>query len=570
MLYRVQRGGFLMVLALRLALILFCLVSGAQAQDTPDSTVADAAPVVADTLRAVDPGELAEIPIEHAEDLASAVDDTLAMVMLSGKKLFRVAGESVIDARTRADQIAERVLEIASSYKRRPEDIRVVRDDRIKATLVLCDNQFIVASWDYEAEVRNSTANEIAEHRAEVIRQAIIEYREDFSFRSTIRGAIIAAGSTAILIIALVVLGRWRRRFEDTVRSRLAGRTLFKVLSGESLISVATGAGRLIWFGFLIWVWLAFLNFLLSLFPWTYGFASRIFELAAGPARTLGAQALEQVPSLFFLGFITVVAFFILRGIRFIFDEIAARRLYIRGFYPDWAKPTFNIVRLVVIGFAFVVAIPYIPGSSSGAFKGMSLFVGVLVSLGSGSAMANIVSGVIMIYMRPFEIGDRVQIGDTVGDVVDRNLLTTRIRTTKNERVTIPNTNILSGQIVNFTSKRRTKELILHTSVTLGYDMPWRTIHELLIGAAGDTKEVLDDPEPFVLQKALQDFYVEYELNAYTGDPRKIPATYSELHQNIQDRFNEAGLEILSPHFRALRRGELGEGVDLPVAPDPQ
>jgi small-conductance mechanosensitive channel len=100
--------------------------------------------------------------------------------------------------------------------------------------------------------------------------------------------------------------------------------------------------------------------------------------------------------------------------------------------------------------------------------------------------------------------------------------------------------------------------------------MPWRTIHELLIGAAGDTKEVLDDPEPFVLQKALQDFYVEYELNAYTGDPRKIPATYSELHQNIQDRFNEAGLEILSPHFRALRRGELGEGVDLPVAPDPQ
>jgi small-conductance mechanosensitive channel len=475
----------------------------------------------------------------------------------------------VVDATTRADQIAGKILEIAKSYKRRPEDIRIVRDDRIKATLVLCDNQFLVASWDYEAEARDTTANEIAEHRAEIIRQAIIEYREDFSFRSIIRGSIIAAGSTAILIIALVILGRWRRRLEDTVRSRLGGRTLFKVLSGESLISVATGAGRLIWLGFLIWVWLAFLNFLLSLFPWTYGFASRIFELAAGPARTLGAQALEQVPSLFFLGFIAVVAVFVLRGIRFIFDEIAARRLYIRGFYPDWAKPTFNIVRLVVIGFAFVVAIPYIPGSSSGAFKGMSLFVGVLVSLGSGSAMANIVSGVIMIYMRPFEIGDRVQIGDTVGDVVDRNLLTTRIRTTKNERVTIPNTNILSGQIVNFTSKRRTKELILHTSVTLGYDMPWRTIHELLIGAANDTKEILDDPEPFVLQKSLQDFYVEYELNAYTGEPRNMPATYSELHQNVQDRFNEAGLEILSPHFRALRSGELDEGVGPPTVPDP-
>ncbi|RKZ11689.1 mechanosensitive ion channel family protein, partial [bacterium] len=197
-------------------------------------------------------------------------------------------------------------------------------------------------------------------------------------------------------------------------------------------------------------------------------------------------------------------------------------------------------------------------------------FIGVLVSLGSGSAMANVVSGVIMIYMRPFNVGDRVQIGDTVGDVVDRNLLTTRIRTTKNERVTIPNTNILSGQIINFTSKRRTKELILHTSVTLGYDMDWRQIHELLIGAARDTKNVLEDPEPFVLQKALHDFYVEYELNAYTGEPREIPSTYSELHQNIQDKFKEAGLEILSPHFRSHRDGDsLAKAVgSLPVTDD--
>ena len=155
--------------------------------------------------------------------------------------------------------------------------------------------------------------------------------------------------------------------------------------------------------------------------------------------------------------------------------------------------------------------------------------------------------------MRPFAIGDRVRIGETVGDVVDRNLLTTRIRTTKNERVTIPNNNILSGQIINFTTKARTKELILYTSVTIGYDAPWKTVHELLIKAAAATENVLDDPGPFVLQLGLHDFYIEYEINAYTDKPRLTPATYSELHQNIQDQFNNAGVEILSPHFRANR-----------------
>jgi small-conductance mechanosensitive channel len=170
--------------------------------------------------------------------------------------------------------------------------------------------------------------------------------------------------------------------------------------------------------------------------------------------------------------------------------------------------------------------------------------------------MANVISGIILIYMRPFNIGDRIQIGETVGDVVDRNLLTTRLRTPKNERVTIPNTNILAGQIINFTSKARTKELILHTSVTIGYDVPWRQVHELLIGAAKASESVMEEPEPFVLQKGLNDFYIEYELNAYTDKPRQIPASYSELHQNIQDQFNEAGVEILSPHYRVLREDD--------------
>ncbi|RKZ18027.1 mechanosensitive ion channel family protein [bacterium] len=558
-----------MLRTLTLVAIILALAPPAHSQESvirsapPDSTALEA-------VRGIDSSESDAIEIEDAGEFTVADGDSLAMVRLRGRELFEVRGVSVLSASDRADDVAQTIKSIASDIRRRPEDIRVVRDDRIGATVVMGASRFIIAAWDYEAEALGQTANDLAEERAEIIREAIVRYRRDSNSASVIRGALYAGAALIVLIVVLVLLGRIRDRVDRVLHRRLQNRTLFKVLSGESLISLGTALDRMLWFVFVIWAWLAFLNFVLSLFPWTYGFASRVWEMAIYPARVFGSQTLEQVPSLFFLAFIAAVAVMVTRGLRFVFDEIGARRIYIRGFYPDWARPTFNIMRLVVIGFAVVVAIPYIPGSGSSAFKGMSLFIGVLVSLGSGSAMANVVSGVIMIYMRPFNVGDRVQIGDTVGDVVDRNLLTTRIRTTKNERVTIPNTNILSGQIINFTSKRRTKELILHTSVTLGYDMDWRQIHELLIGAARDTKNVLEDPEPFVLQKALHDFYVEYELNAYTGEPREIPSTYSELHQNIQDKFKEAGLEILSPHFRSHRDGDsLAKAVgSVPVTDD--
>ena len=265
-----------------------------------------------------------------------------------------------------------------------------------------------------------------------------------------------------------------------------------------------------------------------------------------------------MIPSLFFIAFIVVVAVYVLRGIRFFFNEISKGSITIKGFYPDWANPTFNIIRLLVIAFAFIIAFPYIPGSHSSAFKGVSVFIGILVSLGSSSAMANFISGIIMIYMRPFARGDRVRIGETIGDVIDRTILRTRLLTPKNERVTIPNSQVLSGQIINFTSKAAIKDLILHTTVTIGYDVPWRDVHKILLDAAKETENLIDDPEPFVLQKSLQDFYVEYEVNAYTKKPRRIPATYSELHQNIQDKFNEAGVEILSPHYRMQRQDDQG------------
>jgi small-conductance mechanosensitive channel len=494
-----------------------------------------------------------ENPIPEAELLKEGHPDSTAMVEFHGRELFEVGSVGIVNAQERAAMLGAEIMAMAKSPDCAPEEMRLVRDDRVMATAIVSGRQYVSAVWDYEAEVLGKTTEELATERLEIIRQALIEYRNDYSATTLIRSGIIAALVTFLYVAILRLIVIIRRRFEGSLQQRLVHRTLFKVLKGEVLVGVVRAVNRLVHFVLVLWLTLTFLNYLLSLFPWTYGIASKIFELAAGPLKAFGKALVSMTPSLFFLAFIIVVTVFALRGIKFFFGEIEKGRISIGGFYPDWARPTFNLVRVAVLAFAFIIAFPYIPGSGSVAFKGVTVFVGLLVSLGSGSAVANGVSGIILIYMRPFSLGDRVQVGETIGDVVDRNLLTTRIRTTKNVRVTIPNNNILRGQIINFSAKARSEELILHTSVTIGYDVPFQQVHELLIAAAKATENVLVQPEPFVLQKGLHDFYVEYEINVYTDKPRLMPITYSDLHQNIQLAFDAAEVEIMSPHGRMVR-----------------
>jgi small-conductance mechanosensitive channel len=234
---------------------------------------------------------------------------------------------------------------------------------------------------------------------------------------------------------------------------------------------------------------------------------------------------------------------------RLFFLEIEKGTLRFKGFYPEWAQPTYKICRLLVVAFAAVVAFPYIPGSDSPAFKGISIFVGVLFSLGSSSAIANIIAGFTLTYRRAFKIGDRIKIADFVGDVVNTRLQVTHLKTIKNEEITVPNSMIVNSHVINYSSLAQEKGLILHTSVTIGYDASWRQVHAMLLMAAEKTSGLMRAPAPFVLQKSLDDFYVTYELNAYTDAPQAMAQIYSDLHENIQDAFNEHGVQIMSPHY---------------------
>lgn len=299
------------------------------------------------------------------------------------------------------------------------------------------------------------------------------------------------------------------------------------------------------------------LSLAFSIFPFTRGWADRLFQLVWSPFTSIFLAIWQYLPNLFTIVVIVFVMGYFIRFVKYIFKEIDAEKLHVNGFHADWAMPTYSIVRFLLYAFMFVLIFPYLPGSDSNIFKGVSVFIGVLFSLGSSSAIANMVAGLVITYMRPFKIGDRIKIGDVTGDVMEKTLLVTRLKTPKNEEITIPNSAVLNGNTTNYSTLARTEGLIIHTTVTIGYDVPWKEVHQALIDAALRTKDIIKDPQPFVLQTGLEDFYVSYQINAYTGAYQKLAGVYSELHQHIQDSFFEKGIEILSPHYRAARDGNM-------------
>ncbi len=338
-------------------------------------------------------------------------------------------------------------------------------------------------------------------------------------------------------------------------RLRGLGFQRVQILTASQLRKLLLGVSRFIRYAIDLLLILIYLTGVFSVFPGTRGFVTTVLTGILRAVSNGWHNFLNYLPNLINLALIILVAFYGLKVLRFLFKEVEKGTITLSGFHPEWAIPTYQLVRFVVIALALVVAFPYLPGSSSPAFQGVSVFIGILFSLGSTSLVSNIVAGIVLTYTRAFHVGDRVQIADTVGDVIEKSLLVTRVRTIKNVVITIPNGQVLAGHIVNYSSVTPGHALILNTSVTLGYDIPWRRIHAALIKAAAATDGILAEPPPYVLQTSLGDFYVSYELNATTDQPNQMAVIYSELHQNIQDSCNEAGIEILSPHYEALRDG---------------
>jgi small-conductance mechanosensitive channel len=473
-------------------------------------------------------------------------------VTIDGKLLFFIRGTRSLPAAERAGTVVRRIVDVAADPAVATSAIQLREEPGI--TYVAAGERVLMRVFDADAAVEQVDRTALATLYSERIRAAIDRYRADRTPEHLQRMLFRASAATAIFVLSLWLVLRALRWLANWIESRYRERVRdvgiqsFSILERDRIWMTWRNALRGLRFLLVAGLAYAYVQYVLGLFPWTRHVSNEMLGYVLDPLRTFGQGLVDALPSLMFLAVLVVVTRAALRLISLFFGAVERGAVSLGDFDPEWAQPTYRVIRIAVIAFALVVAYPYIPGSASGAFKGISLFVGVLFSLGSSSFISNLIAGYAITYRRVFKVGDRVRIGDVVGDVTDMRLQVTHLRSIKNEEITVPNSEILTSNVVNYSAYTKKDGLILHTEVGIGYETPWRQVEAMLLLAAERTPGLLDK-KPFVVQKKLGDFCVTYELNVYCDDARKMPVLYTELHRNVLDVFNEYGVQIMTPAY---------------------
>jgi small-conductance mechanosensitive channel len=497
------------------------------------------------SVRAQDAGE------RGAAALESAV--ATATVEVDGRALFRVRGVSAMPAEQRAQRIAQRIVAVAQNPEFHVESLRSVKSEF--GINIMAGDNLIMTALDVDAQIEGVSLPLLVEADLRRIRMAIEDYRVDRSPERLLAAGLYALVATVVVAVALFLVIWFARWFDALVERRLRRRIealekqSLRVLRAERVAGALRGVLRGLRMVTILLMLVLYVRLVLRLFPWTRAIGASFFDLVAGPLSSMARGLLQAIPNLIVLAILFFTLRFVVRLTRAFFDAIQRRTVAFAGFEPEWAEPTYRLARILIIAFGLVVAYPYIPGSQSAAFKGISVFLGVVFSLGSSGAIANAIAGYSLTYRRAFRLGDRVRIGDTVGDVVETRLQVTHLRSLKHEEVIIPNSLILNSQVVNYSSLASAVGLILHTTVGIGYETPWRQVEAMLLMAAERTQGILKEPRPFVLQQSLADFAVNYELNVYCTDAQQMVPLYTALHRNILDVFNEYGVQIMTPAY---------------------
>jgi len=481
---------------------------------------------------------------------------TVAPVIVDGNKLFRVRGISSYPATKRAAEIRQRIIALANDKSFSTAQLTVTNEETDRS-IVMAGNGELFNVFDEDAALENSKREVLATIYRDIVADAITAYRADRSTERLVNNSLLAVAATVLFAILLWASSRllkwlveWAERNVHRVGRDLASKT-FYIFHASQLWTLVAGLLRLLRTVTYLALIYFYLNAVLGLYPWTRPIARTLIRFIINPLESLWLGFVAALPNLIFLIILWLVMGFLLKLTRAIFRAIERGRIRMEGFESEWAMPTYKIVRILLIAFALVIAYPYIPGSDSLAFKGVSVFIGVLLSLGSSSYIANLLAGLSMTYRGTFREGDRIQVGDTIGVVDELKVMTTRIRTPKNEMVIIPNSKILTTDVTNFSQLAKTEGLLLHSSVGIGYDAPWRQVEAMLVEAADRTEGIEKEPRPFMLQTSLGDFAAHYQINAYCHDVSNLPRVYSDLHANIQDVFNENGVQIMSPAYVA-------------------
>jgi len=495
--------------------------------------------------------------VKDASLIASDRQLVTAPVVIDGRVLFRVRGVTAFPAVERAATIAQRIRAVAEDRAIPPSALHLVANDHW-IEIVGGENSIMgVFDADAAAEAPGLSRQALAQIYLKKISSALQQYRAEREPAQLARNAFRIAGWTLLLLLVeLAMLGslRWLTvrigHSYDSAIERIETGT-FRLIRAASIWVAMRFATRLFALVAALTIFYAYLHIALDYLPWTRALSSDLRELTVAPLFVLARAAVAAIPRLLVIVVIVAVARYVIRLARFFFSAIEGGAITFSGFDADWSKPTFNLVRVLIIAFAAMVCYPYFPGSRSEAFKGITIFVGVLFSLGSSSLLANIIAGYTMAYRRAFHVGDRIKVGDLMGDVTQIGLMVTHMRSIKNEELVVPNSVILNSNVINYASLSRKQGLILHTAVGIGYETPWRQVEAMLLMAAERTAGLLREPVPFVLQLSLNDFAVTYELNVYCDQVSEMDRLYADLHRSVLDVFNEFGVQIMTPAYIA-------------------
>ena len=481
-------------------------------------------------------------------------------VVVEGDTLFYIyAKRGGHTPQQRAVMNATAITELGKRFNLQPDSLYLESSDIV--TDLMYGDKVLASFTDQDGLWEGRTRDQLATDKRHIVVDKLKDMKKEHSLWQL---------GKRILFFVLVLVGQYLlfwattwlfkklkiriQRLKDTKLKPISIQD-YELLDTQKQVNLLIFLANILRYAFMLLQLVLTVPLLFSIFPQTEKLAYQIFSYIWNPVKSIFGGVVDYVPNLFTIFVICLAVKYLVRLVHYLATEVQSDRLKLNGFYPDWAMPTFHIIRFLLYAFMIAMIYPYLPGSDSGVFQGISVFVGLIVSLGSSTVIGNIIAGLVITYMRPFKLGDRIKLNDTTGNVIEKTPLVTRIRTPKNELVTIPNSFIMSSHTVNYSASARTYGLIIHAEVSIGYDVPWRKVHSLLLKAAQATQGVAADPEPFVLETELQDWYPVYQINAYITEADQLAQIYSNLYQSIQDVFAEADIEIMSPHYMAVRDG---------------
>lgn len=492
-------------------------------------------------------------------DSLRSVTQGVPVVVDDDTLFYYYAKRGGLTPQLRAENVARDIELLGKKFNLKPDSLYIETSEIV--TDLMYDNKVIVSFTDMDGLWENCTRDELAAKNRIVIIEKLHEMKEEHGFLQLCKRIgyfiLILIGQGLLFWGTNWLFRKVKLRIMRLEKTRLKSISIqdYELLDKRKQVQLLVFLASMVRYLFMFLQLLLSVPLVFSVFPPTKNLAYQLLSYIWNPVKGIITGVLSYIPNLFTIFVICLAIKYLVRMFHYLAKEIQEEKLKLSGFYPDWAMPTYHIVRFLLYAFMIAMIYPYLPGANSGVFQGISVFVGLIVSLGSSTVIGNIIAGLVITYMRPFKIGDRIKLNDTTGNVVEKTPLVTRIRTPKNEVVTIPNSFVMSSHTVNFSQSAREYGLIIHSEVSIGYDVPWRTVNRLLIEAALNTPGVVDDPRPFVLSTSLSDWYPVYQVNAYIKDADRLSQIYSDLHQNIQDRFNEEGVEIMSPHYMAVRDG---------------